>query len=322
MQAIVHETYGGPEVLELRAIDTPTPDDDRVLVRVHAASVNAYDWHMLTGLPYIGRLGEGLRRPKTQTPGVDVAGTVEAVGRNVTQFQPGDEVFGAANGSFAEYACARQENIVTKPKDITFELAAAIPMAGTTALQALRDKGRLQEGQHVLINGAAGGVGTFAVQIAKALGAEVTGVCSTANVDTVRSIGADHVIDYTVGDFASEPRQYDVMIDNAGSRSLSDCRRALTRNGIYVIVGGPKKGRVLGPARGMLKAVLTFPFVSQKAAPMIAKYKQDDLRFLGELVTAGKVTPVIEQSYQLSEVPEAIRRIGTGHAKGKLVVAI
>jgi NADPH:quinone reductase-like Zn-dependent oxidoreductase len=322
MQAIVHETYGGPEVLELRAVDTPTPGDDRVLVRVHAASVNAYDWHMLTGLPYIGRLGEGLRKPKNTIPGVDVAGTVQAVGRNVTQFRPGDEVFGAANGSFAEYACARQENIVAKPNGLSFLHAATIPMAGTTALQALRNKGRVQAGQHVLINGAAGGVGTFAVQVAKALGAEVTGVCSTGNVDRVRSLGADHVIDYTVDDFASDARCYDVMIDNAGSRSLRDCRRALTRNGIYVIVGGQKKGRVLGPASGMLKAVVTFPFVSQKAAPMIAKYNQDDLQFLGQLVTDGKVTPVIEQSYQLSEVPEAIRRVGTGHAKGKLVVTI
>jgi NADPH:quinone reductase-like Zn-dependent oxidoreductase len=322
MQAIVHERYGGPEVLELRTVDKPTPDDDRVLVRVHAASVNAYDWHMLTGLPYIGRFGEGLRKPKTHIPGVDAAGTIEAVGRNVTRFRPGDEVFGAANGSLAEYACAREDYIVAKPKEMTCAQAAAIPMAGTTALQALRDKGRVKEGQHVLINGAAGGVGSFAVQIAKALGAEVTGVCSTGNVESVSSIGADHVIDYTVDDFARDGRRYDVMIDIAGSRSLSDCRKALTRDGIYVIVGGPKKGRVLGPASRMLTAVLTFPLVTQRCAPMIAKYTQDDLRILGEFVTSGRVTPVIERSYQLVEVPEAIRRIGSGHAKGKLVVAI
>lgn len=323
MQAITQDVYGPAEILQLRDIDVPVPDVDRpVLIRVRAASVNPYDWHMMTGLPYLARIGSGLRKPKHVVPGVDVAGVVEAVGPNVTQFKVGDEVFGAAKGSFAEYACARETTIAAKPNHVTFEQAAAIPIAGLTALQALRDKGGVQAGQHVLINGAAGGVGTFAVQIAKAFGAEVTGVCSTSNVDMVRSIGADLMIDYTAADFASGSQRYDVIIDNIGNRSLAECRKTLTRKGVYVIVGGPDKGNVLGPVTQLVAAKLTFLFATQKAAPLLAKHNHKDLLTLSELITSGKVTPVIDRTCTLSDVPAALRQIGAGHTRGKIVVAI
>jgi NADPH:quinone reductase-like Zn-dependent oxidoreductase len=321
MKALVQDVYG-PDVLELREIDVPTCDDDRVLVRVAAASVNPVDWHAMTGLPLITRPQEGLRRPKHRVRGVDVAGTIIAIGRDVTTFRVGDEVFGTARGSFAEFACAGPAFIVTKPESISFEHAAAIPVAALTALQALRDKGRLQRGQRVLINGAAGGVGTFAVQIAKALGAQVTAVCSAGNVEMVRSLGADEVIDYTTADFVMGGRRFDVMVDNVGNRSLAECRRVLERKGIYVVVGGPKKGRILGPARRMLSAVVTFPFTRQKAAPFVAKINPADLIVMAELVTSGQVTPVIERTYSLAEGADAMRYLGGGHAKGKLVITM
>ena len=323
MQAITQDVYGSADLLQLRDIDMPVPDVDRpVLIRVRAASVNPYDWHMMTGLPYLARIGSGLRKPKHVVPGVDVAGVVEAVGPNVTQFKVGDEVFGAAKGSFAECSCARETTIAAKPTNVTFEQAASMPIAGLTALQALRDKGALQAGQHVLINGAAGGVGTFAVQIAKAFAAEVTGVCSTSNVDMVRSIGADHVIDYTAEDFASGSQRYDVIIDNIGNRSLGEYRKTLTRKGVYVIVGGPDKGNLLGPVTQLVAAKLTFLFATQKAAPLLAKHNRDDLLTLSEMITSGKVTPVIDRTCTLSEVPAALQQISTGHTRGKIVVAI
>ncbi len=321
MHAIVHRRFGSPDVLQMDKVDRPTADDDHVLIRVHAASVNPLDWHLMTGTPYVTRLQAGMRRPKQLIAGTDVAGTVEAVGRNVTAFAPGDEVFGGAAGSFAEYACARATAIVAKPASLSFEQAAAVPVAALTALQALRDKGNLQPGQHVLINGAAGGVGTFAVQIAKALGAEVTGVCSAANVDMVRSIGADHVVDYTAADFASSGQRYDIMLDNVGNRSFADCRRVLSTRGVYVIVGGPKKGRVLGPLTRMLKAMAVFSLARQKAAPLMAQLNRpDDLRLLSDLLASGAVTPVIDRTFPLAETADAVRHIEGGHARGKIVI--
>lgn len=321
MQAIVRHKYGSPDVLELKDIDKPVVDDDSVLVRVRAASVNPYDWHFMRGLPYIVRMGEGLRKPKSTISGVDVAGHVEAVGKNVTQFQPGDEVFGQRGGAFAEYVCAGEKNFVLKPANLTFEQAAAVPMAGFTALQGLRDKGQIQPGQRVLINGAAGGVGTFAVQIAKAFGAHVTGVCSTRNVDMVRSIGADQVVDYTQEDFTRSGQRYDLILDVAGNRSVSDVRRVLGSNGILVVVGGPK-GRWLGPLIRMLEALVLSRFVSQRMVPFLSKRSKDDLIFLKELIEAGKVTPVIDRTYPLSETPEAIRYLEEGHAQGKVVITV
>lgn len=319
MRAIVRHDYGTPDVLELEQVEQPTIGDDGVLIRVHAASVNPLDWHGLTGTPHLIRFFAGMPKPKSTILGADVAGTVEAVGRNVTQFHPGDEVFGCAAGSLAEYVRALENAIVAKPKQVTFEQAAATPVAGLTALQALRDTGRLQAGQRALINGASGGVGTFAVQIAKALGADVTGVCSTANVELVRSIGADHVVDYTHEDFARSGQRYDVMIDNVGNRSLSDCRRVLHPHGVYVAVSGPKQG--LGPILiRMLGIVAVFMVASQKGSPFLARRKQGDLQALGELIATGKITPVIDRIYPLTGAREAFRHLGSGHARGKIVI--
>lgn len=326
MRAVVRHRYGSSDVLELRDIDKPVVDDDSVLVRVRAASVNAYDWHMLRGRPYLVRMFAGLRKPKSTGVGVDLAGLVEAVGKNVTQFRPGDEVFGHGGGAFAEYLCAGENNFVLKPANLTFEQAAAVPMAGSTALQALRDKGRIQPGQKVLVNGAAGGVGTFAVQIAKSFGADVTGVCSTRNVDLVRSIGADHVIDYTREDFTRSGQRYDLMLDVAASHSLSACRRVLSSNGIYVSVGsagGPdEQPRSVEVLVGVLEILLVSRFTSQKLLPFLAKFSKEDLVVLKELIEAGKVTPVIDRTYPLSETPEAIRYLEKGHAQGKVVITV
>ena len=324
MKALTYDEYGSPDVLEVREIDRPIVTDDGVLVRIHAASVNPVDWHTMTGTPYLVRLEAGLRRPKSEALGVDFAGTVEEVGSDVKQFQPGDEVFGARNGSFAEYVCVREERaVVHKPAGVTFEQAAAVPVAAISALQGLRDKGQIQPGQRVLINGASGGVGTFAVQLAKWFGAEVTGVCSTRNVDTIRSIGADHVIDYTEEDFTRNGHRYDLMLDIAGSRSWSDCSRALGEKATLVVVGGPKGNRWIGPLSQALKLRLGSVGNSRRVvAPFLAKMNKADLVVLQELLEAGTITPVIDRQYKLSEASEALRYLGEGHARGKIVVNV
>ncbi|TMK32300.1 MAG: NAD(P)-dependent alcohol dehydrogenase [Actinobacteria bacterium] len=323
MRAIVRSAYGSPDVLELKEIDKPGAKDEEVLVRVRAASVNPADWYSVTGTPYVARPQMGLRKPKSTRTGVDFAGTVEAVGANVTQFQPGDEVFGGRDGAFAEYVCVREERaVVPKPTNLTFEQAAAVPVAALTALQGLRDKAQLQPGQKVLINGASGGVGTFAVQVAKALGAEVTGVCSTRNVDIVRSLGADHVVDYTKEDFTRSDQRYDVMFDVAGSRSWSECRRVLNPQATLVIVGAPKGNRLMGPLSHIVKVRLAAVRGSQKAVFFIAKFNKADMLALRDLLEAGKVTPVIDRSYELSEIADAFRYLGEGHAQGKIVITV
>jgi NADPH:quinone reductase-like Zn-dependent oxidoreductase len=320
MKAIVHTTYGSPDVLELQEIDKPDPADDEVLVRVRAASVNPADWYGITGRPYVARPMMGLRKPKSSSVRTDFAGTVEAVGSDVTEFRPGDEVFGRS-GAFAEYVCVG-EAVARKPANLTFEEAAAVPVAALTALQGLRDKGQLQPGQQVLINGASGGVGTFAVQIAKALGAEVTGVCSTRNVDLVRSLGADHVIDYTTEDFTRSDRRYDLMLDVAGSRSWRACKRVLNPQATLVIVGAPKGTRLLGPLSHIVRVRLAAVRSSRTVVFFIAKLDKADLEALGELLEAGKVTPVIDRRYELSDIADAFRYLGEGHAQGKVVVTV
>jgi NADPH:quinone reductase-like Zn-dependent oxidoreductase len=323
MKAAVRDRYGSPDVIELREIEKPVASDDEVLVRVHAASVNPVDWYGVTGRPYVGRAQMGLLKPKQRVLGVDYAGTVEAVGKNVTQFRPGDEVFGGRNGAFAEYLCAREDRaVVRKPANVTFEQAAAVPVAAITALQGLRDKGRLQPGQKVLINGASGGVGTFAVQIAKALGAEVTGVCSTRNVGLVRSLGADHVIDYTREDFTRSDQRYDLMLDVAGSRSWSECRRILDPRATLVIVGAPKGTRLIGPLSRIVKLRLAAVRGSQKVVFFIAKFNKVDMEVLQELLESGKVKPVIDRRYELSEIADAFRYLGEGHCRAKVVITV
>jgi NADPH:quinone reductase-like Zn-dependent oxidoreductase len=326
MKAVVYTHYGPPDVLEIRDIKKPVPNDDQVLVKVHAAAVNPYDWHFIRGTPYVMRLMMGgLRKPKEPRVGVDYAGTVEAVGKNVTQFKPGDEVFGNRDGAFAEYLCVRADRaIALKPANMTFEQAAGVPVAGLTALQGLRDKGKVQAGQKVLINGASGGVGTFAVQIAKTFGAEVTGVCSTRNVDLVRSIGADHVVDYTKEDFTKSGQRYDVILDNVGTQPLSGFRRVLRPNGICVMIGGggPNDGKWVGPTARPLKAKLMSPFISQKMSMMMARSNKDDLTILANLMQSGKVTPVIDRTYPLSEIREAVRYVETGRARGKVIITV
>ena len=321
MKAIVPSHYGSPDVLGLEEIEKPVPKDDEVLIRVRAASVNPLDWHAMRGTPYIARMMGGLRKPKGNPLGVDVAGEVETAGKNVAGFQPGDAVFGLCRGAFAEYACASQTVLATKPKNLTFEQAAAVPVAGFTALQGLRDKGKIGPGRKVLINGAAGGVGTFAVQIAKSFGAEVTGVCSSRNVDLVRSIGADRASDYTKEDFTREGRRYDLLLDCVGNRSLFACRRVMNPKGTCIVITGPD-GRWLGPLARMLQALALSPFVSQSLIPFVAKPNQKDLTILRDLMEAGKLTPVIDRSYRLSEVAEAIRYLEEGHARGKVVITV
>ncbi len=326
MKAAIYTEYGSPDVLEVRAIKKPVPNDDQILIKVRAASVNPLDWHFLRGNPVIARVGMmGLRKPKNPRLGVDLAGEVEAVGKNVTQFKPGDEVFGQKFGAFAEYVCVRADRqIILKPSHLTFEQAASIPVAAITALQGLRDQGKVQPGQKVLINGASGGVGTFAVQIAKSLGAEVTGVCSTRNLDLVRSLGADHVIDYTKDDFTRGNERYDVLLDNVGNQPLSGFRNALTPNGICVMIGGggPNDGGLIGPMGRPLKALLMSPFISQKMGMFMADVTKQDLTFLGDLMQAGKVTPVIDKTYPLSQIAEAIRYLEAGHARGKVIITV
>jgi NADPH:quinone reductase-like Zn-dependent oxidoreductase len=322
MKAIVYCDYGSPDVLALEDVEKPVPADDQVLVRVRAASVNPLDWHFMRGTPYVARADMGLRKPKVTRLGVDFAGTVESVGRSVRQLKPGDEVFGGRTGAFAEYVCVREDRAVAlKPANLTFEQAAAVPIAAVTALQGLRDKGKLQPGQKVLINGASGGVGTFAVQIAKALGADVTGVCSTKNVDLVRSIGADRVIDYTREDFTKGERRYDLILDNVGNHSLLECRRALNTGGRYVMVGGPA-GRWIDPLPRALDAFVLSRFVSQDMGMILAELNKQDLTILRELMQAGKVTPVIDRRHGLSEVPAALRYLEGGHARGKVVISL
>jgi NADPH:quinone reductase-like Zn-dependent oxidoreductase len=324
MKAVVQGTYGAAEVLELREIDKPVVGDDEVLVQVRAAGVDPGVWHLMTGLPYLVRvMGYGLRTPKVGIRGRDVAGRVEAVGTNVTRFHPGDEVFGIGEGSFAEYACARADKLAPKPANLTFEQAAAVPISALTALQALRDTGTVQPGQQVLVIGAAGGVGTFAVQLAKAFGAEVTGVCSTTKVDLVRSLGAGEVIDYTGEDFADGAGRWDLIVDTAGRRSLSQLRRALAPRGTLVIVGGEGGGRWLGGFdRQILRAPLLSALVRQRLRPLVSKERRDDLVVLKELIEAGNLTPVIDRTYSLREAPAAIRHLEAGHARGKTVITV
>lgn len=324
MKAIIQDAYGSADVLELSDIDKPTPGDDEVLLRVHAAGVDQGVWHLMEGLPYLTRLvGYGLKKPKTSVRGREVAGRVEAVGKNVTKFRPGDEVFGTCEGSFAEFVNAREDKLAPKPANLSFEQAAACPISGVTALQALRDRGRVQTGQKVLIIGAGGGVGSFAVQLAKAFGAaEVTGVCSTTKMDLVRSIGADHVVDYTREDFAETGRRYDLIVDTAGNRPLSRLRRALTAKGTLVIVGGEAGGRWFGGIERLLRAALLSPFVGQKLLGLISLERAEDLRALAELIETGTVMPVIDRTYQLVEAPAAIQYVHEGRARGKVVVTV
>jgi NADPH:quinone reductase-like Zn-dependent oxidoreductase len=323
LKAIVRDTYGSPEVLELRDIDKPKITDEEVLVRVHAAGVGRDVWHIMTGLPYPIRLaGYGLRAPKNPVIGSDMAGVVEAVGKNVTRFQPGDEVFGIGKGSYAEYVGAREDKLAPKPTNLTFEQAAVVAIMGSTALQALRDHGKVRPGQEVLIIGASGGVGTYAVQIAKAFGAHVTGVCSTQKVEMVRSIGADHVIDYTQEDFAEGEQRYDLILDIGGNSTLSRLRRALGSRGTLVIVGGEGGGRWLGGTDRQLRAMMLSPFVGQKLGTFVNKENHEDMLVLGELIESGKITPVIDRTYSLAEVPEAIRYLEEGHARGKVVITV
>jgi NADPH:quinone reductase-like Zn-dependent oxidoreductase len=321
MKAIVQVRYGSPAVLELRDLDKPVVKDDEVLVRVHAAAVNIGDWHLMRGVPYVMRTVFGLRGPRREIPGLDLAGQVEAVGRNVRQFRPGDEVFGWCKGAFAEYACAAENNLLPKPANLTLEQSAAVGDSAFTALAAVRDHGKVHAGHTVLINGASGGVGTFAVQIAKSFGANVTAVCSTRHVDMVRSIGADQVIDYTNEDFTKAGPRYDVMLDLVGSRSLSDCRRALTARGTYVLVGVRDLGRWFGLGR-QIKALLLSPFVRQRMRVFVVRHNREDLTVLKDLVEAGRVTPVIARRYSLSDVPEALRYQGEGHTQGKVVIVV
>src|SRR5215211_5829083 len=323
MKAIVRETYGSPDVLELRDIDIPQYADEEVLVHVHAAGVGRDVWHIMTGLPYPIRLaGYGFRAPKNPVIGSDVAGVVDAVGKNVRRFLPRDEVFGIGNGSYAEYVSAREDKLAHKPVNLTFEQAAVIAIMGSTALQALRDHGKVRPGQEVLIIGASGGVGTYAVQIAKAFGAQVTGVCSTRKVEMVRSIGADHVIDYRREDFAESGQRYDLILDIGGNPSLARLRRALASQGTLVIVGGEGGGRWLGGLQRQLWATMLSPFVSQKLGTFVNKENHEDMIVLKELIESGKVTPVIDRTYPLAEVPEAMRYLEGGHARGKLVITV
>jgi NADPH:quinone reductase-like Zn-dependent oxidoreductase len=320
MKAIVQVGYGLTDVLKLREVETPSIDDKGVLVRVHAASVNALDWHITRGMPYLVRIG-GRRAPKDRIRGVDLAGQVVAVGKNVTRFKPGDEVFGGSNGSFAEYAPTTENQLAPKPAGVSFEHAATLNIAGLTALQGLRDKARVQAGQRVLVNGAGGGVGTFAVQIAKWLGASVTAVTRTESVDLVRSIGADQVIDYRTEDFTRRRERYDVLFDIGGNRSFAYCRRVMAPNAVLVAVGAPA-GRWLAPATRLLKAAALSPFGSRRLVPLICKPNPLDLARLAELTQAGSIFPVIDRRYTLRDAPEAVGHVGTGEARGKVVIQV
>ena len=324
MKAIVQERFGPPDVLRLVDTDRPEVGADDVLVRVHAAALNPYDWHIMRGDPLIARLmGEvGLRKPKARVAGVDAAGRVEAVGANVRGLRPGDEVLGFCRGAFAQYARAEADKLVPKPARLSFEQAAAVPMAGTTALRGIRDVGAAQAGHRVLVNGAAGGVGTYAVQIAAALGAEVTGVCSTRNLELVRSIGAAHVVDYTREDFTDGPARYDVILDNVGNLPLNQLRRVLTPTGILVLNGGGSPGHVLGPVGSLLRAVVVNRLVRERLRLLPHEQNRDQLLTLTRLIEAGKLTPVLDRTYPLADTAEGLRRVEQGHARGKVVITV
>ena len=323
MKAIVQDSYGSADKLEFSDIDMPVPADDEVLIKVRAAGMEPGVWHLMTGLPYMIRLGFGLRKPKARVKGSDVAGVVEAVGSSVTRFRPGDEVFGIANGSFAEYSTAEEKKLVHKPGNLTFEQAAALPISGLTALQAVRDKGEVEPGQKVLVIGASGGVGSLAAQIAKAHGARVTGVCSTSKTDLVRSLGADEVIDYTREDFADGARNWDVIIDTGGRRSLSHLRRALAPRGILVLVGGEGGGKLMGGfGRQIFRAPLLSIFVGQKLRWFVSPERQEDLEALVDMAAAGKLTPAVDRTFQLPEAADAVRYWESGRARGKVVVTV
>jgi len=322
MKAVVQDRYGTADVLELRDVVRPRVGDDDVLVRVHAAGVDPGVWHLMTGLPYLVRLAFGFRRPKNPVRGMDLAGRVDAVGANVTRFQVGDEVFGTCDGSFAEYVCTSEDTLAPKPRNLSFEQAAAVPVSACTALHGLRDSGEVRPGQSVLIIGAAGGVGSFAVQIAKALGADVTGVCSTSKVDLVRSLGADHVVDYTRDDFSRLTVRYDVILDMAGNRPLSDLRSALTPSGTLVIGGGEGGGPWLGGTDRQMGAMLLSPFVGHRLRSFVSTARCEDLLFLTDLIEDGKLAPVIDRTYPLADVADAIRHLEQGHARGKVVVTV
>jgi NADPH:quinone reductase-like Zn-dependent oxidoreductase len=322
MKGIVYRCYGSPDVLRYEDIPKPTAADHEVLVRVRAASVNPLDWHYLEGTPYMVRIDAGFGKPQNPRLGVDFAGTVEAVGRSVTRFKPGDEVFGGKFGAFAEYVAVGEDRaLVLKPGNVTFEQAAAVPIAAVTALQALR-KGQIRAGQKVLINGASGGVGTFAVQIAKSFGAEVTGVCSTRNVELVRSIGADHVVDYTKEDFTKGQQHYDLIVDIVGTHSVLEYKRVLNPNGSYVMIGSTTPGHWFAWLATPIQALMLSPFVSQKFGMMLTDLNKEDLATLGTLMQSGKVTPVIDRRYKLSEAPTALRYLEAGHARGKVVLTV
>jgi NADPH:quinone reductase-like Zn-dependent oxidoreductase len=321
MKAFVYERYGRPEVLELKDLPAPEVADDAVLVRIRATSVNPVDWHIMTGKPYAIRTQTGLRRPKNERLGVDFAGTVEAVGKDVLHVQPGDDVFGARNGAFAEYVSVK-DAVVVKPENLSFEEAAAVPVAAVTALQGLRDRGKLQAGQHVLVNGASGGVGTYTVQIAKALGAQVTAVCSTRNVEQTRAIGADRVIDYTQDDFTRSGERYDIMFDVAGNRSWSDCKRVLKDDARLVIAGGPKKNPLIGPLGKAIRMRLASLPGNREVSTFLAKTNRDDMTALTELLASGMVKSVIDRTYAFDELPDALGYLGEGHARGKIVVSV
>jgi NADPH:quinone reductase-like Zn-dependent oxidoreductase len=326
VKAIVRDSYGSPDVLELTDIDKPEPGDDEVLLRVHGASVNPADWHFLRGTPYIARMQFGLRNPKDRVLGCDVAGHIEAVGKDVTMLKPGEEVFGSlfmhGLGAFAEWVCISEDLLAPKPANLSFEQVAAVPLAALTALQALRDQRRIEPGHKVLIIGASGGVGTFAVQIAKSFDAEVSGLCSTRNVEMVRSLGAEHVIDYTQEDFTQSGHKYDLIFQLAGTLSPSECRRALTSNGTLLISSGESEGRWIGPVDRVIKGLVLSGFVSQKMASFTVKPNREDLQLLKQFIEDGTLTPVIDRTYPLAQVPEAIGYLEEGHARGKVVITM
>lgn len=324
MKAVVYCDYGTSEVLKVMDIAKPVPNDNQVLVRVRAASVNPYDWHFIRGTPYIMRLGVGLRKPKDTRLGVDFAGTVEAVGKNVTEFKPGDEVWGGKGGAFAQYVVIAEKGIAKKPDNISFEQAGSIQIAGMTALQGLRKHGNIQPGQKVLINGASGGVGTFAIQIAKALGAHVTAVCSGRNIELVKSLGADEVIDYTREDFAKRPERYDLFLDNVPNHPLSECRAVLTPTGKYVMIGGggPNDGKWIGPVGRVVQMMIQRQFQKAPVTMMMAENDKADMNFLTELMQTGKVKPIIDKTYKLNEISAAINYLEAGHARGKVAIVI
>ena len=322
MTAIVQDEYGSADVLRTAEVEKPQVANDEVLVRVHAAGLDRGTWHLMAGMPYVIRLGFGFRRPKNPIPGLDVAGIVEAVGADVTRFKIGDEVFGTAKGSFAQYAAANEGKLAHKPASLTFDQAAAVPVSGLTAIQALKDQARIEPGHHVLIIGASGGVGTYAVQLAKAFGAEVTGVCSTAKTDMVRSIGADHVIDYTREDFGGGSERYDVILDIGGNSSLKKLRSALTEAGTLVIVGGEEGGRWIAGVDRQLRALALSPFISQRLTTFMSKENHIDLERLAQIIDAGDLTPVIDTTYPLDQAPEAMRHLEDGKARGKIVISV